>query len=43
MSDTGIIGWLERLIFGNRKLVMGLFALITVLLAYSARAAYLLD
>lgn len=35
-SQSGIAATLENLIFGNRPLVMGLFALVTVLLAWSA-------
>ena len=43
MSDSGIIAWLERLIFGNRKIVIVLFAVITVLLAYSAATQLRID
>ncbi len=34
--NAGIVGRLERLIFGNRKTVIGIFALITVFMAYTA-------
>ncbi|MGD9292974.1 MAG: RND family transporter, partial [Gammaproteobacteria bacterium] len=43
MSDSGLIAWFERLIFGHRKIVFVLFGLITVLLAYSAATQLRID
>ena len=43
MSDSGFIAGLERLIFGQRKLVLGLFVLITLFMAYTAATQLRID
>ncbi|UCC14054.1 MAG: MMPL family transporter [Gammaproteobacteria bacterium] len=43
MSDSGFIGALERLIFGQRKIVIGLFVLITLFMAYTAATQLRID
>jgi predicted RND superfamily exporter protein len=43
MSDSGFIGALERLIFGQRKIVIGLFILITLFMAYTAATQLRID
>jgi predicted RND superfamily exporter protein len=43
MSDSGILGRIEDLIFGNRKIVLVLFGLITVFMAYSAATSLRID
>jgi predicted RND superfamily exporter protein len=43
MSDSGILRRLENLIFGNRKIVLVLFGLITVFMAYSAATSLRID
>ena len=36
MSESGILARVERLIFGRKKLVLGLFALLTAFFLYVA-------
>ena len=43
MSDSGFIAGLERLIFGQRKIVIGLFVLITLFMAYTAATQLRID
>ncbi len=43
MSDAGIVGRLEGLIFNNRKIVIGLFVLITIFMAYTAATQLRID
>ncbi|MGD8978331.1 MAG: RND family transporter, partial [Gammaproteobacteria bacterium] len=43
MSDAGIVDRLEGLIFNNRKIVIGLFVLITIFMAYTAATQLRID
>ena len=43
MKETGFVAMMERLIFANRKIVLGLFAVVTVLMIYSAATSLRID
>ena len=43
MKETGFVAMTERLIFGNRKIVLVLFAVVTLLMIYSAATSLRID
>jgi len=43
MKETGFVAMMERLVFGNRKTVLALFGVVTLLMIYSAATSLRID